>query len=289
MLRAFRLASQLDFTIEDKITKFIEDKSSLIKEVAKERIGNELFLLLENPLSYGYLENLAAKTLLKQILGKNPNLESLKRLENILFNKKIIDKHLKEKITTHLLEKKGTRVRKDLLKFITLIFSPHQKENSLSLLGKDLKLGRKDMEMIKRIEKLYPFLERMMENKEKPPDTTPFLMQAKRETVEICLLFLVSHLHQQNSVALITKILKEYFRKSSLILHPPSLIKGEDLMEILNITPSPYISYLLDKIHQAQIKEEIKSKEEAVEYVKRLVSEEGEKKKETLYAKHYPL
>ncbi|GAG42236.1 unnamed protein product, partial [marine sediment metagenome] len=29
MLRAFRLASQLDFTIEDKITKFIKDKSSL--------------------------------------------------------------------------------------------------------------------------------------------------------------------------------------------------------------------------------------------------------------------
>jgi hypothetical protein len=107
-------------------------------------------------------------------------------------------------------------------------------------------------------------------------------VQAGKETVEICLLFLITHLHQQNSVALIIQILKEYFRKSSLILHPPSLIKGEDLMEILNITPSPYISYLLDKIQQAQIKEEIKSKEEAVEYVKRLVSEEGEKKGETL-------
>ena len=289
MLRAFRLASQLDFTVEDKITKFIEDKHSLIKEVAKERIANELFLLLENPLSYGYLENSAAKTLLKEILGRNPNLESLKRLENILFNKKTIDKHLKKKITTHLLEERGTRIRRDLLKFITLIFSPHQKENSLSLVGKDLKLGGKDVEMIKRIEKLYPFLERIIENKEKPPDTTPFLVQAGKETVEICLLFLITHLHQQDSLILITQILKEYFRKSDFILHPPSLIKGEDLMEILNITPSPYISYLLDKIHQAQIKEEIKSKEEAVEYVKRLVSEEGENKGERLYAKRYPL
>ncbi|GAI92134.1 unnamed protein product, partial [marine sediment metagenome] len=35
--------------------------------------------------------------------------------------------------------------------------------------------------------------------------------------------------------------------------------------------------------------EEIKTKEEAVEYVKRLVSEEGEKKGEALYAKRYPL
>lgn len=289
MLRAFRLASQLDFTIEDKITKFIEDKSSLIKKVAKERIGNELFPLLENPLSYRHLENSAAKTLLSQILDRNPNLESLKRLENILSDKKTIDKYLKKKIITHLLEEKGTRIRRDLLKFITLIFSPHQKEYTLSLAGKELKLGRKDVEMIKKIEKLYPFLERMMENKEKPLNTTPFLVQAKKETVEICLLFLATHLHQQNSVTLIIQILNEYFQRSDLILHPPSLIKGEDLMEILNITPSPYISYLLDKIHQAQIKEEIRTKEEAIEHVKRLVSEEGEKKGETLYAERYPL
>lgn len=289
MLRVFRLASQLDFTVEDKITKFIEDKSSLIKEVAKERIGNELFLLLENPLSYGYLENSAAKTLLKEILGKNPDLESLKRLENILLNKKTIDKHLKKKIITHLLEEGGTRVGRDLLKFITLIFSPHQKENNLSSIGKDLKLGRKDVEMIERIEKLYPLLERIIENKEESPDTTLFLMQAKKETVVICLLFLITHLHQQNSVTLIGQILKEYFRKSDLILHPAGLIKGKDLMETLNIPASPYISYLLDKIQQAQIKEEIKTKEEAVEYIERLVSEEGKKKGETLYAKRYPL
>jgi len=289
MLRAFRLASQLDFAVEDKITKFIEDKHSLIKEVAKERIGNELFLLLENPLSYGYLENSAAKTLLKQILGQNPNLENLRRLENILLNRKTIDKNLKKKITTHLLEEKGTRIRRDLLKFVTLIFCPHQKECTLSFVSKELKLGRKDVEMIKRIEKLYPFLEKMMENKEKPLDTTPFLIQARKETVEICLLFLISHLHQKNYLTLITQILKEYFRKSDLILHPPGLIKGKDLMEILNIPASPYISYLLDKIHQAQVKEEIKIKEEAVEYAKRLISEESVKKKETLYAKRYPL
>ena len=278
MLRAFRLASHLNFTIEDKITKFVKNKSSLIKEVAEERIGNELFLLLENPLSCGYLESSAAKTLLKQILGRNPNLESLKRLEDILLSKKIINKNLKKKITAHLLEEKGTRIRRDLLKLVTLIFSPRQEKNSLSCIGKDLKLGRKDIETIERIEKLYPFLEKIVENAKKPLDSIPFLIQAEKETVEICLLFLVSHWHQQNSLKLIIQILEEYFQKSDLILHPPGLIKGNDLMEILNIPATPYISYLLDKIHQAQLKEEIKSKEEAIEYVKRLVSEEGEQR-----------
>ena len=278
MLRAFRLACQLRFTIENEITEFIEDKHSLIKEVAKERIGNELFLLLENPLSCGYLKNSAAKALLKEILGRNPNLENLKRLEDVLLSKKTIDKHLKEKITAHLLEEGGMRIRRDLLKFIALIFSSHQKEYSLSLAGKDLKLGRKDIQMIKRVEKFYPMLERMIENREKPLESIPFLVQAGKESVEICLLFLITHLHQQNSITLIIQILKEYFRKSNLILHPAHLIRGKDLIETLNIPASPYVSYLLEKIHQAQVKEEIETKEEAVEYVKRIVSQEDLKK-----------
>ena len=280
MLRAFRLASQLDFAVEDRITKFIEDRPSLIKEVAKERIADELFLLLENPLSHRYLKHSATKGLLKQILDQDPNLKNLKRLENVLLNGKTIDNHLRNKITTHLLEKKGTRVRRDLLKFATLLFSPHQKEKTLSLLGKDLKLGRRDIEMLNRIEELYPFLEGIIGNKEKPPDTTPFLTQSKKETVEICLLFLVVNWHQQNSLIHMTQILKDYFRKSDLILHPRSLITGQDLIEILNIPPNPHISYLLDKIHQAQIQEEIETREEALEYAKRLEKQEGEKKGE---------
>jgi len=68
--------------------------------------------------------------------------------------------------------------------------------------------------------------------------------------------------------------LEEYFRKSDLILHPPALIKGEDLMELLNIPPGPCISQLLGEIHQAQVKEEIRTKEEALEYAKRLGTKE---------------
>jgi len=271
MLRAFRLASQLNFTIENEITDFVKAKSSLIKKVAKERIRDELFLLLENPLSYRYLENPSAEILLKQTLGQSPNLENLKRLEDILINEGIIKKDLKKKITLHLVEnERGTRIRRDLLKFITLIFSSSQKESILSSIGKELKLGRKDIEIMKRIEKLYPRLEKTIENKEKSLDLASFLIQAKKETVETCLLFLIIHFHQQDSVKTLIQLLEEYFQKSDLILHPPHLIKGKELMELLNIPAGPYISYLLDKIHRAQVREEIRTKEEAVRYIRRV-------------------
>ena len=275
MLRAFRLASELNFTVENEITDFITGQSSLINQVAKERIRDELFLLLQNPLSYGYLKNPAAKTLLKQILGKNLNLENLKRLEDILLNEKTINKDLQEKIALHLVEdEKGSKTRRDLLKFTTLTFSPSQEEYPLSSIGKELKLRRKDIEIMKKIEKLYPHFERMMENREKTLDASQFLIQAGRETVEISLLYLITYSRQQTSTRLLLQLLEEYFRKSDLILHPPALIKGKDIMELLDIPAGPSISCLLDKIHQAQVRQEIKTKEEATEYVKKL----GEKK-----------
>lgn len=272
MLRAFRLASELNFTVEDEITDFITGQSFLINDVAKERIRDELFLLLQNPLSYQYLKNPAAKTLLKHILGKNLNLENLEKLEDILLNEKIINKDLQKKIALHLVEdEKGSKTRRDLLKFSTLTFSPSQKEYPLSSIGKELKLRRKDIEIMKKIEKLYPHFERMMENKKKTLDASQFLIQAGRETVEISLLYLITYFPQQTSPGLLLQLLEEYFRKSDLILHPPALIKGREIMELLNIPAGPSIACFLDKIHRAQVRQEIKSKEEAVEYVKKLV------------------
>jgi len=118
MLRAFRLASQLNFTVDDEIADFIADKSFLIKEVAKERIRDELFLLLENPSSYMYLENSSAKTLLAQIFRQNPHLQNLKELEKMLLGKGIIGKDLKKKIELHLAEKNNEKQRREFRYYI---------------------------------------------------------------------------------------------------------------------------------------------------------------------------
>jgi len=91
--------------------------------------------------------------------------------------------------------------------------------------------------------------------------------------VEISLLLLAANLNKLASSRPVIQLLKEYFKKSSLILHPPKLIGGEELMKLLRIPSGPYISYLLSRIHQAQVMEKVKTKEEAVKYAEKIARE----------------
>ena len=95
-------------------------------------------------------------------------------------------------------------------------------------------------------------------------------MEAKKELVEVSLLFLTENLSQSASSRLAIQLLEEYFQKFSLIFQPPKLIGGEELMKLLRIPAGPRISYFLGKIHQAQVMEEVKTKEEAIEYTKKI-------------------
>jgi tRNA nucleotidyltransferase (CCA-adding enzyme) len=274
MLRAFRLASQLDFEVEEKIAHLISSKPSLIKKVAGERIRDELRLFLKNPLSHRCLANSSAGVLLEKIFGQTPNLENLKRLEILLSNEKLLSKDLKEKVDLHLeKDEKAMISRRDLLKIMALIFPPLQEKLTLSSVGKRLKLSRSHIKIMRRVEQLYLKLKKIVASPKNTQLMTEFLIEAKKELVEISLLFLAANLSQPASSKLTIQLLKEYFKKSSLILHPPKLVRGEELIKLLRIPSGPYISYLLSKIHQAQVMERVKTKEEAIEYAEKIAYE----------------
>ena len=281
MLRAFRLASQLDFEVEEKVVHLISSKSSLIKKVAGERIKDELCLFLKNPFSHRCLVNSSAGVLLEKIFGQAPNLENLKRLEILLSNEKVLSRNLKKKIDLHLeTEEKMMISRRDLLKIMALIFSPVQEKLTPSSAGKRLKLSRAHIKIMQRIEQLYPKLKKIIGSQKNTQLIAEFLIEAKKELVEISLLLLAVDVSQPTSSRLVIQLLKEYFKKSSLILHPPKLIGGEELMKLLRILAGPDISYLLSKIHQAQVMEEVKTKEEAIEYAKKIAHEIGKGKEQ---------
>ena len=274
MLRAFRFASQLDFEMEEKIAHLISSKSPLIKKVAGERIRDELCLFLKNPFSHRCLANSSAGVLLEKIFGQTPNLENLKRLEILLSNEKVLPKDLKEKVDLHLeKDEKAMTSRRDLLKIMALIFFPLQEKLTLSSAGKRLKLSRSHIKIMRRVEQLYPKLKKIMGREKNTQLNAEFLIEAKKELVEISLLLLAANLNKLASSRPVIQLLKEYFKKSSLILHPPKLIRGEELIKSLRIPSGPYISHLLSKIHQAQVMEKVKTKEEAVKYAEKIARE----------------
>jgi len=273
MLRAFRLSAQLNFSIEENIPSLIQQKSILIKNVSTERIREEIFLLLESPLSYKYIDNLSAKTLLKQILGQNPNIENLKRLEELLSSNKIIPGEIKKRVLLHLKKNsQGKKSRKNLLKLIALLFSPEEK-TSLSSRGKQLKLTRKQIKIMKKVEKVYPHLKKIMKDQQRNPLlVAQFLIEAGKETVETLLLFLTVNFECPSSQKFALFLLQEYFQRFSLLPHPSGLIKGEELMELLGISAGPQVAYILNKIHQAQVAGKINTKEKAIKFAKKLIS-----------------
>lgn len=65
------------------------------------------------------------------------------------------------------------------------------------------------------------------------------------------------------------RLLKFYLEVKPTLKPLPKLIDGTKIMEILNIKQSPILGKIISELHEAQLNEEVNTKEEAVEFVKR--------------------
>lgn len=73
--------------------------------------------------------------------------------------------------------------------------------------------------------------------------------------------------------AFIGDLLRKYYFEAETYVHPPALLKGEDLMTELELPPSKKIGELLGKITEAQVRGEITDRDGAIAYAARLLKE----------------
>ena len=66
------------------------------------------------------------------------------------------------------------------------------------------------------------------------------------------------------------KLLKFYLDSLETIKPLPKLLDGNEIMEMLNITPSPKLGRILNELHEAQLNGDITTKEQAVWFVREL-------------------
>ncbi len=274
MLKAFRLKSKLNFNIQENIINIILRDYELIDKVASERIREEIFLLLDNPSSSKYLSDYALKKLLEKKLEVPIYPENLQRLEEVLNPQTKIFFPLKQQLIAHLEEKIGGISRLQILKLLSLILSSSPNIHFIKKIPKLLKLSRKQKRLIKRITDLIPILEEVVENPSDPLKTSAFFSKAGKETVEICLAVVTSRPKDEIYLDSCEKILSTFFEKRSLILEPPKLVSGEELIQLLGIEPGPRVSLILEKIHEAQIAGKVNRKEEAIQLARQISSKE---------------
>lgn len=66
--------------------------------------------------------------------------------------------------------------------------------------------------------------------------------------------------------AFVGDLLSKYYFEAGTYVHPPALVKGEDLMAVLALPPSKKVGELLEKITEAQVSGEVTNREEAIAY-----------------------
>lgn len=281
MLRAFRLASQLRFDLNDEIQKLIIEKAPYLNQCSGERIRDELFLLLRNSFFFPYLNSPAMKTVLKEAIGMEPHPDNLIKLKELLSNEQFLPREYKEKISTHLKKiLSGERKREELLKLIALFCSFPPREEEKNKITSRLRLAGKEKRVIEQIITLLPETQELKNKSFNSLSYARILSRSKEETVELFLLLPVLAPQDENNYALSSSLLRIFFDKYSLIMSPPKLLSGDDLIESLQLPRGQWLSQILEEIRLAQIADQVTTKKEALELATKHMKERKNRRKE---------
>lgn len=78
---------------------------------------------------------------------------------------------------------------------------------------------------------------------------------------------------QQNTIELEQKIILTWFLEQESVVNPPRLIDGTSLQQSLKLKPGPLMGEYLEAVREAQVMGEVKTEEQALKFVKSLMSE----------------
>jgi hypothetical protein len=101
--------------------------------------------------------------------------------------------------------------------------------------------------------------------------------------VDTLLLYLADHLatwgpnlrmeRWWRRVEFVASMLADYYERHQKVISPPKLINGYDLMDEFDLEEGPRIGELLEVVREAQVEDEVRTKEEALALVKGLLTQ----------------
>jgi poly(A) polymerase len=75
----------------------------------------------------------------------------------------------------------------------------------------------------------------------------------------------------EGDVKFAAALLGDYYERHTEVISPPRLISGDDLMETFGLEEGPRLGELLEAVREAQAAGEIRTRQEALDYVKRVL------------------
>jgi tRNA nucleotidyltransferase (CCA-adding enzyme) len=255
LLRAYRQAAQLNFSIENNTQKTIQNLAPLLKKVAPERIRVELdYLLINDKLGNHYL-NLAYQDKLIEPWFKNSSEQQFKLLDKI----DVLTKKISQNYPEYQDQKNWNYLAK-----ITCLFSQNLEMAEQNLM--ELKYSRS---VIRNVVTTLNNLPKLINHPNMSLRDQYFLFLDLKDVFPV---FALLASLKMGDTTIIEPLLQRYFNPNDPVAHPKSLVTGHDLIRELKIKPSPELGKLLTEIAIAHIEGKIKTDSEALAFAKNMIN-----------------
>ena len=274
LLRAYRQGAQLKFTIEPQTRSTIRQLAAQIATVAAERVQAELNYLLSTTSGSPWLTEAWEDGLLSMWLEdlSKENLETLNLVETVAElvskNWSDFDQYLQECMS------KSSLSWLNLAKLSCLVSSNRDvAEAQLS----HLKYSRGE---IKTVGLAVQYLPRLLSL---PTDYLSlreqyFFFRDVGKAFGTLMVFLLAKVIVKEGelktqwINLVNPLISRYLDKEDQVAHPTPLVTGNDLMQSLNLSPSPQIGKILTEIQIARIEGQVVNRDDALNLATKLIN-----------------
>ncbi|AFZ47315.1 Polynucleotide adenylyltransferase region [Cyanobacterium stanieri PCC 7202] len=252
ILRAYRQASQLGFTIDSKTRNTIKQLSPLLCQVAAERVKTELNYLLQSNNGNYWLQQAYQDSVLSHWL------------ENITSEK--ITNLFKIDETLTILSKKYPQFKNLTPEFLALAKLSCLTSQNVDIAKTELLKLKPSKNEIKAVTTTIKYLPELLNFSKKTTLREQYFFFLNIGNIFPLIALRATSL-QSNNQPLIDQLIKRYFDNHDLVAHPQSLITGNDLITELNLKPSPLIKEILTEVQIAHIEGKINNSAQAINFV----------------------
>ena len=289
-LRAIRFQAKLGFRIDDEIINFIKENNSLILNVAPERIHQELIKTFEGKFLINALFSMDETGLLDVIF---PFFKDIKKIPS--------NSHHHLDLFHHLIETtKNIRINKPELKLAAFIhdlakpdcwtiekdtgrhrFIGHDELGAKKVVPflKKLKFSNKEIEYISKMVQFHIYPSALMKDENVTERAIiRFIRKIGDDTLDLLELARADRLSARGpavsdemievNLSNLEKLKEKYFEISPKLKEMPKLVDGNEIMQILNLKPSPKLKEIIDEIKELQLEGKINTKEDAINFLK---------------------
>lgn len=285
LLRAYRQAAQLGFSLEPATQSTIQTLAPRLRHIAAERVQSELHYLLSSPKSTDWLRAAWQDGLLQDWFP-SATAESLLRLvaidqTTVVFQETWaeFDAELSQNIRGN---SRGTAHKLDPIKLAPKASGSARNWVTIaklaSLLSPDSPTAEAQLWRLKysraEIHAASTVLKNLSKFGNQPPIDWPLAAQYFffQEVGATFPAVAIAAIAAGTPLEAIAPLIQRFLDQSDPVAHPTSLLTGQDLMSALNLSPGPQIGQLLAALQLARAEGKITNRNQALEFAATLQS-----------------